>query len=71
MYSLVDDCVLGLWASFHSTLYREIMHNYYITDDFERMCTANGNVLNVEGVGDVGITLPNMAMWTLQKVRLF
>ena len=55
-------------ASFHTTLHREIIQNY-VADDFGKVYLADGSALDVVGVGDVWILLPNGSIWLLEKVR--
>lgn len=41
----------------------------YVVSDFRKMYAADEETLDVVGVGDVHITLPNRSVWTLQQVR--
>ena len=54
-------------ASFHTTPYREIIH--YVAGNFGKVYLANGSALDVVGMGDVRILLPNGSVWLLEKVR--
>ena len=56
--SPLDDWVLDLGASFHTTPHREIIQNY-VVDDFGKVYLAYGTALDVVGMGDVCILLPN------------
>ena len=55
-------------ASFHTTPHREIIQNY-VAGDFGKMYLANGSALDVVGMGDIWILLPNGSVWLLEKVR--
>nr|CAN62498.1 hypothetical protein VITISV_000081 [Vitis vinifera] len=60
--------VLDSGASFHATLHREIIENY-VVGDFGKVYLADGSALDVMGLGDVRISLPNGFVWLLEKVR--
>ncbi|RVW86112.1 Retrovirus-related Pol polyprotein from transposon TNT 1-94 [Vitis vinifera] len=66
--SPLDDWVLDSGASFHSTPHQEIMQNY-VAGDFGKVYLADGSALDVVGLGDVQISLPNGSVWLLEKVR--
>ncbi|KAL6340105.1 hypothetical protein AAG906_038940 [Vitis piasezkii] len=66
--SPLDDWVLDSGASFHTTPHREIIQNY-IAGDFGKVYLADGLALDVVGLGDVRISLPNGSVWLLEKVR--
>ena len=66
--SPLDDWVLDSGASFHTTPHREIIQNY-VASDFGKVYLANGSALDVVGMGDVRILLPNGSVWLLEKVR--
>ena len=55
-------------ASFHTTPHREIIQNY-VAGDFGKVYLADGSALDVVGLGDVRISLPNGSVWLLEKVR--
>ena len=55
-------------ASFHTTPHKEIIQNY-VESDFGNVYLANGEALDVMGLGDIRIILPNGSVWLLQKVR--
>ena len=55
-------------ASFRTTPHQEIIQNY-VRGDFGKVYLANGEALDVVGMGDVRIILPNGFIWLLQKVR--
>ena len=59
---------MDLRASFHTTPHREIIQNY-VEGDFGKVYLADGEALDVVGMGDVRIILPNGFVWLLQKVR--
>ncbi|KAL6312513.1 hypothetical protein AAG906_033332 [Vitis piasezkii] len=65
--SPLDDWVLDSGASFHTTPHREIIQNY-VVGDFGKVYLANGSALDVVGLGDVRISLPNGSVWLLEKV---
>ncbi|RVW20652.1 Retrovirus-related Pol polyprotein from transposon TNT 1-94 [Vitis vinifera] len=65
--SPLDDWVLDSGASFHTTPHREIIQNY-VAGDFGKMYLADGSALDVVGLGDVRISLPNGSVWLLEKV---
>ena len=66
--SPLDDWVLDLGASFHTTPHQEIIQNY-VEGDFGKVYLANGEALDVVGMGDVQIILPSGSIWLLKKVR--
>ena len=47
---------------------REIIQNY-VAGDFGKVYLADGSALDVVGMGDVRIVLPNGSVWLLEKVR--
>ena len=53
---------------FHTTPHREIIQNY-TTSDFGKVYLADGTALDVVGMGDIHILLPNGSVWLLEKVR--
>ena len=55
-------------ASFHTIPHREIIQNY-VVGNFGKVYLANGSALDVVGMGDVWILLPNGSVWLLEKVR--
>ena len=55
-------------ASFHTTLHREIIQNY-VAGDFGNVYLADSSALDVVGMRDVRILLPNGFVWLLKKVR--
>ncbi|KAG2715942.1 hypothetical protein I3760_03G102900 [Carya illinoinensis] len=63
----IESWVLDSGASFHTTADREIMQNY-VTGDFGKVYLADGEALEIEGMGDVPINLLNGSAWLLQKV---
>ena len=50
------------------TPHREIIQNY-VAGDFGKVYLADGSALDVVGMGDVRILLPNGSVWLLEKVR--
>ncbi|RVW78245.1 Retrovirus-related Pol polyprotein from transposon TNT 1-94 [Vitis vinifera] len=65
--SLLDYWVLDSEASFHTTPHREIIQNY-VAGDYGKVYLADGSALDVVGLGDVRILLPNRFIWLLEKV---
>ena len=59
---------MDLGALFHSTPHREIIQNY-VVGDFGKVYLADGISLDVMGMRDVRILLPNGFVWLLEKVR--
>ena len=59
---------MDLGASFHTTPYREIIQNY-VAGDFGKVYLVDGSALDVVGMGNVRILLPNGSVWLLEKVR--
>ena len=55
--------MIGFW-----TPHQKIIHNY-VAGDFDKVYLANGIALDVVGMGDVRILLPNGSVWLLEKVR--
>ena len=55
-------------ALFHTTPHREIIQNY-AASDFGKMYLVDSSALNVVGLGDIRILLPNGSAWLLEKVR--
>ena len=55
-------------ASFHTTPHREIIQNY-VGGDFGKVYLAYGLALDVVGLEDFQILLPNGYVWLLEKVR--
>ncbi|RVX13264.1 Retrovirus-related Pol polyprotein from transposon TNT 1-94 [Vitis vinifera] len=66
--SPLDDWVLDSGASFNTTPHREIIQNY-VVGDFGKVYLVDGSALDVVGLGDVRISLPNGSVWLLEKVR--
>ena len=66
--SPLDNWVFDSEASFHTTPHREIIQNY-VASDFGKVYLADGPALDVVGMGDVRILLPNRCIWLLEKVR--
>jgi hypothetical protein len=66
--SPIESWVLESGASFHTIAHREIIQNY-VAGDFGKVYLVDDEALDVVGMGDVCITLPNGSVWLLQKVR--
>ena len=60
--------MLDSGASFHTTPHREIIQNY-VAGDFGKVYLVNGLALDVVGMGNIWILLPNEFVWLLEKVR--
>ena len=54
--------MIGFW-----TPHQKIIHNY-VAGDFGKVYLANGSALDVVGMGNVWILLPNGSVWLLEKV---
>ena len=55
-------------ASFHTTPHQEIIQNY-VEGDFSKVYLADREALDVVGMEDDRIILPNGSVWLLQKGR--
>ena len=55
-------------VSFHTTPHQETIQNY-VAGDFGKVYLTDGSALDVVGMGDVRILLPNGSVWLLEKVR--
>ena len=53
---------------FHTTSHREIIQNY-VAGNFGKVYLVNGSTLDVVGMGNVRILLPNGSIWLLEKVQ--
>ena len=53
---------------FHTIPHRVIIQNY-VADDFGKVYLADNSALDVVGMGDVRILLPNGSVWLLEKIR--
>ena len=62
--SPLDGWVLDSGASFQTTPHREIIQNY-VASDFGNVYLVDGATLDVMGMGDVRILLPNGSVWLL------
>ena len=58
----------GLRSFVHAIPHQEIIQNY-VASDFGKVYLANDSALDVVGMGDVWILLPNGSVWLLGKVR--
>uniref|UniRef100_A0A7N2QZR7 Integrase catalytic domain-containing protein n=1 Tax=Quercus lobata TaxID=97700 RepID=A0A7N2QZR7_QUELO len=58
----------GRRVSFHTTPHQEIIQNY-VAGDFGKVYLVDGSALDVVGMRDVRILLPNGSVWLLEKVR--
>ena len=55
-------------VSFYTTPHREIIQNY-VAGNSGKVYLADGSALDVVGMGDVRILVPNGSIWLLEKVR--
>ena len=62
--SPLNDCVLDSGDSFHTIPHQEVIQNY-VKGDFGKVYLADGKALDVMGMGDVQIILPNESIWLL------
>ena len=62
----VQTCALPIFS--HTTPHREIIQNY-AAGDFGKVYLADGSALDVVGMGNFWIFLPNEFVWLLKKVR--
>ncbi|XP_065852126.1 retrovirus-related Pol polyprotein from transposon TNT 1-94 isoform X2 [Euphorbia lathyris] len=67
------DCSIESWildsgASFHTTSNREIMENYSI-GNYGKVYLADGEPLEIVGIGDVRLKLENGTVWKINQVR--
>ena len=62
--SPLDDWVLDSSASFHTTPHQEIIQNY-VGSDFGKVYLADEKALDVLGMGNIQILLPNGSVWLL------
>ena len=53
---------------FHTTPHRKIIQNY-AAGNFGKVYLADGSALDVMGLGDVQILLPNESVWLLEEVQ--
>ena len=59
---------MDLGVSFHTTPHQEIIQ-IYVAGDFGKVYLADGSALNVVGMEDIRILLPNGSVWLLEKVQ--
>ena len=59
---------MDLGTSFHTTPYREIIQNY-VAGDFGKVYLTDGSALDVVGMRDIWILLPNRFVWLLEKIQ--
>ena len=62
--SPLDDWVLDLSSSFHTTPHQEIIQNY-VGSDLGKVYLADEEVLDFLGMGNIQILLPNGSVWLL------
>ena len=65
--SPLNDWVLDSRVSFYTTSHRKIILNY-VAGDFGKVYSTDGVALDVVGIGDDWILLPNGSVWLLEKV---
>jgi hypothetical protein len=66
--SPIDDWILDSGASFHYTPHHEMMQNY-VAGDHDVVYLADGQPMDIVGIGDVQIKTMNGSIWNLQNVR--
>nr|TKS10928.1 hypothetical protein D5086_0000078330 [Populus alba] len=66
--SPIDDWILDSGALFHYTPHHEMMQNY-VGGDHGVVYLADGQPMNIVGIGDVQIKKMNGSIWNLQNVR--
>ena len=64
--------MIGVWTQELRFIppHREIIQNY-VAGDFGKVYLADSSALDVVGMGDVRILLPNGSVWLLEKVDIF
>lgn len=65
--SPIDSWVLDSGASFHTIPHQEIIQNH-VSDNFGKVYLADDEALDVVGMGEIRIKLPNGYTWLMQKV---
>ena len=63
-----DSWVIDLGASFHTTAHRDVLENY-IVGSHRKVYLANSEPLDIIGMGDVSLKMPNRSVWKIQKVK--
>jgi len=66
--SPIDDWILDSGASFHCTPHHEMMQNY-VAGDHGVVYLADGQPMDIVGIGDVQIKTLNGSTWNLKNVR--
>ncbi|XP_076951977.1 uncharacterized protein LOC143625559 [Bidens hawaiensis] len=67
--SMVDSWVMDSGSSFHAMHNGKTMVNQKV-GDFGKVRIANGDVLDVTGMGDVNLVTPLGTVWNLKNVRV-
>ena len=65
---MCDSWVLDSGASFHTTSQCDLLENY-VVGNHGKVYLADGEPLDIIGIGDVRLKMPNGSVWKIQKVR--
>ena len=63
-----DSRVLDSGVSFHTTAQHDLLENY-VVGNHRKVYLADGEPLDVIGIGDVKLKMPNESVWKIQNVR--
>lgn len=66
--SPIDSWVLDSGASFHTTAHKELMENY-VAGNYGKVYLADGEPLDIVGIGDIKLKMENGSVWKISKVR--
>ena len=66
--SSFDSWVIDSGASFHTTADRNVLENY-VAGNYGKVYLADGEPLDIVGMGDVRLKMPNGSVWKIHKVR--
>ncbi|PON34519.1 hypothetical protein PanWU01x14_343800 [Parasponia andersonii] len=64
----IDSWILDSGASFHTTAHRDVLENY-VTGNYGKVYLADGELLDIVGMGDIRLKMSNGSVWKIQKVR--
>ena len=65
---LCDSWVLDSGVSFHTTSQHDVLENY-VAGNHRKVYLADGESLDIIGIRDVKLKMPNGSVWKIQKVR--
>ena len=65
---MCDSWVLDSGASFHTTSQCDLLEKY-VAGNHGKVYLADGEPLDIIGIGDVKLKMPNGSVWKIQKVR--